>query len=175
MTDEKPEIQQEIIESHPGADHNKLLLEWQAPEFVRQAKNKNRYIMAGILTLCLIAYALYTGAATMAIVFIVLTGVYILTHNQEPKRVSVKITQMGIFVGSVFYPYNMISAFWIVYNPPVIRTLNLKVLGKTLSKVTIQLDEQSPVDVKALMIKEVPEMEGQQETLSETLIRLMRL
>jgi len=175
MTDEKPEIEQEIVEPHPGAEHNKLLLEWQAPEFVRQAKNRNWYLVAGILTLCLVAYALYTGSATMAIVFIVLAGVYILTHNQEPKMVSVKITQMGIFVGSVFYPYNMISAFWIVYNPPVIRTLSLKVLGKTLSKVTIQLNEQSPVEVKALLLKEVPEMEGQQETMSEILIRLMRL
>jgi len=175
MTDEKIETRQEIVESHPGADHNKLLLEWKAPEFVRQAKSRNWYLIAGILTLCLVAYALYTGSATMAIVFIVLAGVYILTHNQEPKIISVKVTQMGIYVGSAYYPYSMIQTFWIVYHPPVIRTLNLKVSGMSASKVTIQLDEQSPVDVKALIVKEVPELKGQQETASEILIRLMRL
>ncbi len=175
MADQTIEPQTEIIESHPGAEHNRLLLEWRTPEFVRHAKGKNWFMAAGILTLCLVAYALYTGSATMAIVFIVLAGVYILAHNQEPKIISVKVTQLGVFVGDVFYPYNMIQAFWIVYHPPMVQTLNLRLAGKAITKVTIQLDQQNPVEVRTLLAKEVPEVEGQQETTTELLIRLFRL
>jgi hypothetical protein len=41
MADETTEIQGNVVESHPGAEHNRLLLEWQAPEFIRHAKSKN--------------------------------------------------------------------------------------------------------------------------------------
>jgi hypothetical protein len=175
MADTNPANPNETSESHPGAEHNRLLLEWQAPEFVKHEKGKTWYLVAGILTLCLIAYALYTGSATMAIVFIVLAGVYILTHNQQPKVVDIKITQLGLFVGEVFYPYNMVRAFWIVFHPPVVQTLNLRLAGKAGTKITIQLDSQNPVEVRALLAKEIPEVEGQQETMNEMLIRLLRL
>lgn len=165
----------EVVESHPGAEHNRLLLEWQPPEFVRHPKGKNWYLGAGILMLGLVAYALFTGSATMAIVFIVLAGVYILTHNQQPKAIRVKITQLGVYVEDQFYPYNMIRAFWIVYNPPFVQTLNLSLVSRGGGKLTIQLDRQNPVEVRALLAKEIPEVEGQQETMSEVLIRLMRL
>ena len=169
------EAETQIIETHPGAEHNKLLLEWQAPEFIKHEKSQNWFIGAGIAVLALIAYALYTNSATMAIVFIVLAGVYYLTHNQQPKRLSIKVTQLGVYVDQVFYPYNMINAFWIVYNPPVVRTLNLRLSGKGAGKLTLQLDEQNPVDVRTLLAKEIPEVEGQQETLTELLIRVLKL
>ena len=175
MADEKTEIQGDVVESHPGAEHNRLLLEWQTPEFIRHAKSKNWYLAAGILMLCLVAYALYTGSATMAIVFIVLAGVYTLTHNQEPKMIRIKITQLGIYVEDQFYPYNMINAFWLVYRPPFVQTLNLRLVGKTSNRLVIQLDRQNPVEVRALLAKEIPEVEGQQEASTDTLIRLMRL
>jgi uncharacterized membrane protein YobD (UPF0266 family) len=175
MAEEKMETPIEIVETHPGADQNRLLLEWQTPEFVKHEKGRTWYMAAGIVTLCLVAYALFTGSATMAIVFIVLAGVYILAHNQEPKIVSVKVTQLGLFVGDVFYPYNMIQAYWLVYHPPMVQTLNLKLAGRAVAKVTIQLDRQNPVEVRTLLSKEVPEVEGQQETMTELLIRLFRL
>ncbi len=175
MADTNLETQTGSAESHPGAEHNRLLLEWQAPEFVKHEKGKTWYLVAGILTLCLIAYALFTGSATMAIVFIVLAGVYILTHNQQPKVIGVKITQLGLFVGEIFYPYNMVQAFWIVYHPPMVQALNLRLAGKAGAKVTIQLDKQNPVEVRTLLAKEIPEVEGQQETMNELLIRLLRL
>lgn len=171
----KPEIETDVGESHPGAEHNRLLLEWQAPEFIHHAKGRNWYLVSGIVMLILVAYALYTGSATMAIVFIVLTGVYILTHNQEPKMISVKITELGIYVGKQYQPYNMINAFWVVYNPPFVRTLNLRLAGKRGGRIAIQLNDQNPVEVRKLLAKEVPEIEGQQEPLTDVLIRLMRL
>jgi hypothetical protein len=165
----------EIVESHPGADQNRLVLEWKAPEFIRPPKTPTWFMVAGILMLMLVAYALYTGSATMAIVFIVLAGVYYLTHSQQPRIISVKITQLGIYVEDQFYPYNMINAFWVVYHPPFVRTLNLRMGGKSGARLVVQLDDQNPVEVRTLLAKEVPEVEGQQETLTDILIRLLRL
>lgn len=160
---------------HPGAHHNKLLLEWKAPEFISHPKGKRWFLLAGLLIVALIVYALYTDSATMAIVFIVLAGVYYLTHNQEPQIIDIRITELGIFADKKFYPYNQISSFWIVYHPPFVHTLNLKMGNKGGSRVVIQLNDQNPVDVRKALAKEVPEVEGEGESMPEIITRLLRL
>ena len=164
-----------VVNTHPGAAHNKLLLAWRAPEFISHPKSKKWFMIAGTIILALIAYAIYTDSATMAIVFIVLAGVYYMTHRQEPKIIDIKITQLGIFAGDTFYPYNMINAFWIVYNPPYVHAINLKLGGGTSRKITIQLDQQSPVAVREVLSGEIPEIEGQEEDMSDILTRVFRL
>ncbi len=162
-------------QSHPGAHHNKLLITWKAPDFIPHQKGAKWFIIAGILMLLIITYAIYTGSATMAIVFIVLAGTYYLTRNQAPKIIDIKITELGIFVGTKFYPYNTINSFWIVYHPPFVRTLNLKLSNKTCSRIVIQLDAQNPVEVRKVLAKEIPEIEGGKESTTEVITRMLRL
>jgi len=159
----------------PRAGHNKLLLQWRAPEFITHQRGKKWFLIMGVIVLLLIIYALATNSATMAIVFIVLAGVYYLTHNQEPRIIDIKITELGIYAGKTFYPYNMINSYWILYYPPYVHSLNLRLSNKTLSRVVIQLDVQDPVEVRKTLAKEIPEIEGQDESMSEILIRLLRL
>jgi len=159
----------------PEVVHDKVLLQWKAPEFIIHRKGKAWFLIAGIITLLLIIYAIYTNSATMAIVFIILAGVYYLTHNQHPKIIDVSITELGVFVDNKFYPYNMINSFWIVYHPNYVHNLYLRLSGKTFTKVVIQLDAQDPVEVRKTLAKEIPEVEGGTESFSEMLIRLLRL
>jgi sulfur relay (sulfurtransferase) DsrF/TusC family protein len=155
--------------------HDKILLNWKAPEFIIHQKGKTWFLIAGIITLILIIYAIYTNSATMAIVFIVLAGVYYLTHNQHPKIIDISITELGVFVDKNFYPYNMINSFWIVYSPPYVHNLYLRLSGKTFTKIVIQLDVQDPVEVRRALGKEIPEVEGESESFGEILIRMLRL
>ena len=161
--------------SHPGAYHNKLLLEWKAPEFISHPKSATWFLMASIVILLLIVYAIYTNSATMAIVFIVLAGVYYLTHRQTHRMIDIKITELGIYMDEKFYPYNMINSFWVVYHPPYVHTLNLRLGTKSRTKITIQLDQQNPVEVRKLLAREIPEIEGEEESFGDALVRLLRL
>ncbi len=167
------EIQEDA--SHPGAHHNKLLLTWKAPEFINHQRSNRWFWIAGILVLLLVLYALYTNSATMAIVFVVLAGVYYLTHNQEPKIIDIKLTELGIYVDQKFHPYNQINSFWVVYHPPFVHTLNLRLGNKSYTKVAIQLDNQNPVEVRETLAKEIPEIEGEGESLGDIMTRLLRL
>lgn len=156
-------------------NQNQILLSWKAPEFINHYRSPKWFLMASVLLLAFVGYALYTESATMAIVFIVLAGVYYLTHNQNPKTIEIKLTELGVYVDEKFYAYHLINSFWIVYHPPYVQTLNLKIGNKNLSKVSIQLDRQSPVAVRKVLSKEIPEVEGQDETLADIFIRLLRL
>ncbi|QQR84108.1 hypothetical protein IPJ72_02855 [Candidatus Peregrinibacteria bacterium] len=157
------------------SSHNRTLLEWHTPEFINHPKSKQWFLTAGVLMILVIGYAIYSNAATTAIVFILLAGVYALTHNQSPKIISVQITELGIKVADRLYAYNMINSFWIVYNPPFVQTLNLKLGNKTSTHLVIQLNEQNPVELRKLLSAEIPEVEGQDERLIDLFIRLLRL
>jgi len=169
------ELENSDINSHSGNNHNKVHIEWDAPEFINHYKSKKWFLTAGITIILLVGYAIFTGSATMAIVFIVLAGVFFLTHNQEPQIITIKITDLGLFIGSKYYPFNMINSFWINYHPPYVHNIAIRLSDKTRTKITIQLDTQNPVEVRKELAKEIPEVEGAQESLMEILIRLLRL
>lgn len=162
-------------EVDPRMDHYQLLLFWKAPEFINHERSFKWFLGAGTLVLMLIVYAIISGSATMAIAFVVLAGVYYITHNQEPKIVDIHVTDLGIYVDETFYPYNQINSFWIVYHPPVVQTLNLRLSGKAGQKVVIQLDRQNPAELKNVLSEYIPEIEGQGESTIDSFIRLLRL
>lgn len=88
----------------------------------------------------------------------------------------VRITDMGFDYGGTFYPYHHINAFWIVYHPPYVRSLYLKIKsGKRYKYLKIELDHQAPQAVREMLLKEIPEIEGAQELPSDLLTRLLRL
>lgn len=167
--------EESLQQNAPINNKNKLLAEWKAPEFITHEKSMIWILLAGVILLSIIAYAIYTKSATMAIVFILLAGVYYLTHNQSPKIINIKLSELGIFIDKEFYPYNMINSFWIVYHPPFVHTLNLKLVNKAFRKVVLQLDNQNPVEVRKILAKEIPEIEGEGEGFFDMLTRLLRL
>lgn len=153
----------------------KTVLEWRTPEFVPHPRGPAWFLTAGAMVIALTAYAILTGSATMAIVFILLAGVYYLTHNQKPRIITVRVTELGVEVDGAFYPYNTVHSFWLVFKPPFIRRLYLNIGGKTPKQIKIELNDQDPVLLRRLLAREVPEIEGGEESLSDMFIRLLRL
>jgi len=157
-------------------DHRTVLLEWETPEFIPNYRGRTWYIVAGLIMGGLIAYAIFTGSITMAIVFAMIAVLFLLTKNKEPKIVKVTITDMGIRYKGRFYPYHHINAFWMVYHPPYVRVLYLRLSnGRSYKHLKIELDAQKPQEVRTLLLKEIPEIEGAQELTSDLLARILRL
>jgi hypothetical protein len=156
-------------------EHQTVLLEWETPEFVRIPRGKNWYIVAGLVLLALVAYALFTDSISMAVVFIMLAVVFILTEKKQPRNVRVIITDLGVFYNGRFYPYHHINAFWLVYHPPYVRVMYLRLrVGKSFKYLKIELNHQKPQKVRELLLKELPEIEGAQEPVTDLLARILR-
>ena len=126
--------------------HNEgqTIMTWVSPEYIAHRKGKRWYIVAGIVVVAVVAYALYSGNWSMAAAVIVFTGVYQHTHHYHPpKNMDVLVTDLGIRVGHLFFPYSHIQAFWIIYKPDF-KTLNLRVTGNFWADVVVQLNDQDP-------------------------------
>jgi hypothetical protein len=168
-----PENKETIID--PNINRDKVLLEWKTPEFIPLERGPVWYSAASVIVVSLVVYAIFTDSATMAIVFILLAGMFFMTHKKRPRIVDVRITKLGVFYDKTFYHYTIINAFWIVYNPPFVRVLYLRLGGKTYRLVKIELNDQDPTEVRRLLSKELPEVEGMEEHTFDMLTRLLRL
>ena len=156
--------------------NHQVLLEWETPEFVSIPRGRRWYLVAGLALTALVTYALWNGSWTMAIFFLLASILFLFAEKKQPKNLPMVITDLGIFYGKHFYSYHEVSSFWMVYHPPYVRSLYLKVReGRRNKRLKIELDHQAPQPVRALLLKEVPEFEGAQEPFSDLLIRLLRL
>lgn len=155
--------------------HNEILLEWMTPEFMPMHRSKLWYVIAGFVMLGIIGYAVYSESITMAVVFILLAGTFMMTNKQKPRMIKVKISNLGIEYDKQFYHYHNINAFWIVYQPAYVRSLYLRIAGKGFKYIKIELNHQNPVEVRDLLSKEIPEIEGAEERPIDIITRLLRL
>ncbi len=156
-------------------DFGKPLIGWKAPEFVKQERGKTWYMMAGISVILLIAWGIFTDSITFILVIVLLAGVFFLMRNHEPKEVDVVITNGGILLGNTFYPYEEIQTFWIIFKPPLVRVLNLRINKGLIRDISIQLEGQNPSDIRLVLGGEVPEWKNKTEGLTDILIRVLKL
>ena len=162
-------------EVNPDINHDKVLLEWKTPEFLPYPRSKTWYIVASIIIGGLLTYAVLTGSITMFIAFTMIIVIFMLTHKKQPKILDAQITELGVRHGKNFYHYNTINSFWIVYSPPYVRSFYLRLGGKSYTYVKIELNHQNPVELRNLIGKEVPEIEGMGERVFDIISRLLRI
>jgi hypothetical protein len=148
---------------------------WDAPEFIKHEKTGLWFLIAGCFALLLVVYALYTNSWTFAVAILILSGVYFLYHHVEPNRVHISISETGIKIGENSFPYMDFAAFWIIYKPPFVKNLHLRLKKKFLGEMTIQLENENPVQIREFLTGKITELSGRDETMSELLIRTFKL
>lgn len=163
------------MDKNKHQEHRQTLLEWQTPEFIPTPRTKTWYIVAGLVVAGLVLYGIWSQSWTMVIAFLMIAVLFLLTEKQAPKEVKIVITDMGIEYKGVFHPYHHINAFWMVYHPPYVRLLYLRLSnGKHYKLLRIELDHQKPQEVREVLLKEIPEIEGAQEPATDLLARILR-
>jgi len=157
-------------------DHRQVLHQWETPEYLSMPHGKTWYMIAGSILGLLLIYAIAVWNLTMAIAFIALAIVFFWMEKHEPKTVNVEINSLGISYKGKFYPYHHINAFWMVYDPPYVHRIYLRIKRKRgFELLKIELNHEDPNQIRNLLIQEIPEIEGATEPMVDILARLLRL
>ncbi|MFA7686035.1 MAG: hypothetical protein WCX95_04520 [Candidatus Gracilibacteria bacterium] len=174
---QKKEERQQLIHQIKNAPSafDQAVITWEAPEYVVHEKGLIWKITMLIIVALIAGLSLYYDSWTFALVIVIFALVHTLVHLEHPRNVQVKISEIGIKVGFRKYSYGKIKAFWVIYEPPFVQTLNLRVEGDFIGEITIQLADQDPAAVREYLISKIPEMEGKSESLSDILVRLFKI
>ncbi len=149
---------------------------WTIAEYTQHERNRRWYWTAGIIATFLLAYAVWTANFLFAVV-ILLTGIILyVRHNERPSLLMVQLRSDGVQVGEGIYPFKDLKSFWIIYEPPEVKTLYFDFLSNWLPRLPIPLEDEDPVAIRRFLVQYLPEdLTREGEPTSDALGRIFKL
>ena len=149
-----------------------IIHQWNIKEYENHERPTRWFVIMGVLGSLLIFFALVTGNFLFALIIMLFGIIIFLQSNQAPKTVPIKITDLGIIIGTRFYMHTEIAAFYIVYNPPQVMSLFLETKGLFKPRIQIDLLDEDPNEIRDTLLQFIEEdLEVEQEPLSDKVAR----
>lgn len=159
-----------------SSPHGETYLAWEVDEYARYKRSVAWYVGAGLVGLVLLWYALATVNFLFGLIVIIFAIVVVLSGTREPHRVTVSLTEDGIEMGTRFYPYREYEAFWIVYEPPLVKSLYLDPKSSMQPPFGVPLEDVNPNTVREILLPAIKEdLERDNEPFADSLARLLRI
>lgn len=161
---------------HPEKSFTKAVFSWIAPEYHQHPKSIRWWVTAAVVLLIALILEAISGNWTFLAATLIFALVYWYTENHHPARhTKIVISAMGIKVGHTTIPYSQIKSFWIVYNPPEVKKLYLRLDRNYLSDLVLELENQDPLAIREFLRNHLEELADRQETVSDFILRTFKL
>lgn len=165
-----------VEEKIKATDHGEVFFSWQFPEFVQYDRGRGWYLTAGLISLALIIWSVWTANFLFALGLIIIALIVALHENRDPLTVNFEINEDGIKLADKFFEYKEIKDFFIIYEPPAVKDLHFEFDSYLRPRLAIPLQDNDPVEVRAVLLRQLPEnLSRQDEPLSDYLARKWKL
>src|SRR3989339_1104961 len=141
----------------------KIIFEWKVKEYDRADHDRSWYIMMGVIAAVLIIYAIIAANYLFALL-IALFGIILFMHDiLEPLEVTFAVTEIGIILGRKFYRYSELESFWMIYDPPMVKSLYFGLDGIIRHRLYVPLLDNDPRPIRDYLNQFVEEDLDQEE------------
>ena len=153
-----------------------IVFAWAVKEYEQYERDRRWYLLMTILGGVLLVYAIIATNYLFALI-LVLFGIIIYLHELiDPQEINFAITQTGIILGRKFYRFNELTNFWIIYNPPEVKSLYFSTTSLTKHRLQVPLLDNDPRPIRDYLIGYMKEdLTQEEEPLSDRLARLLKL
>lgn len=151
-------------------------IEWEFLEHTQPQRGGKWYLLTSLVLFGLIIYALLTTNFLFALIIVMFGIIIFINQRRQPQQIKFVIDSRGIKVGEKSYSYNELDNFWIIYQPPHVKTLYFNFKSSLRPRLAISLEKQNPLEVKAFLRQYLEEdLEQEEEPLSDILGRLFKI
>lgn len=152
------------------------LLSWTVREYETHDRGQVWYIFMISVGLLLVIYGMLSGNFMFSLI-IILSGIILyLQSQQKPQDVTIDITELGVIVGTKMYVYSEFHSFYIIYQPPEVKTLFLQPHSPWRPLIRIPLHDMNPVDIRTILLEFLPEdIKKEAEPFSDTIARRWKI
>jgi hypothetical protein len=152
------------------------IISWDALDHPRYVKTYKWYLIAGGIMTTLVVYGILKDDLMLSLVFLIFSGVYFLVHREGSQIIHYKITSLGIHIEKKFIAYADITSFYTLYESSQLSVLHIQIQNHLQKNICIQLGDTNVGDVRDIMINRgIHELEGQRESLSSIISRILRI
>lgn len=156
-------------------DYGKELLSWRAPEYEKQEKSRGWFITVSLIGAALVVGSIIMRNYLMIILIALFAIVIYILHKKEPLMLNIVVTNKGVKIGEKFYLYKDLDNFWIIYDPPI-KTLNFKTSRNFFPEISIQIEDEDPVEIREILLSYLDEDEEKdEESTADKLTRILKI
>ncbi len=172
---QEEKIQPVTFEYHPD-EFGDILVNWEIDEYPQHERSRMWYILACIIGIGLIMYAVATSNFMFAVIILMIAVIMVLSLFTKPEKIPVMITTTGLIVGDMYYDYQSIRDFSIVYDPPEVKLLYLDFFSAAHPLLSVSLEDTDPNIVRENLLPFCLEnFKRTQEDLTDVMRRLYKL
>jgi len=153
-----------------------VISQWMIQDYEHHLRGTTWYVIMITAGIGLVTYGLLSSNFLFSLIIILFAIILFLHEHQEPLQVQFAITELGIVVGSKFYPYTEMENFYIIYDPKHTKTLYLHTKSIARPNISIPLLDQNPIEVRNFLRQYIPEdFAKEDEPLSDAFARNWRI
>ncbi len=154
----------------------KVVYEWLVKEYEQYEHSRRWYLIAGLLGSACLVYAIATANYLFALILALFAIVLYLHEMQTPLEVYFAITETGIILGKKYYRYSELSNFWLIYNPPEVKTLYFRLNNFVKHRLQVPLLDYDPRPIRNYLNQFITEdLEQEDEPLSDRMARILKI
>lgn len=153
-----------------------ILHQWEIEEGHQAHRTTRWYLIAGIVAAGFLTWALLTLNFLFALIIVLAYLIYVADHLRGHHICQFTITANGIAIDDNFYDYREINDFFIIYQPPEVKSLYFDFKSRLKPKLLINLEDQNPVEIRHSLLTYLSEdLEHEEELFSDALSRMLKL
>ncbi len=158
-------------------NYNPDKISWQIPEHDYYKRSWKWYLIASIIAIALIVYAIFTANYTFIIIIVIASALIFFTYDREPNMINFSLEEEGIIFDTRFYDYDEIKNFSVIYKPKEnVKKLYFLLNNSLKPRLSIFLEDQDPVAIRNFLLEYLDEdLERLNEPISETISKKLRL
>ena len=158
------------------ANIGKVIYQWKIKEYEQYERGKTWYLVMVAVALLLMVFGVWTANYLFVLVVALFAIIMYLHGMQEPIELFFAITETGIVLGNKYYRYSELANFWVIYNPPEVKTLYFSLNKMVKHRLQVSLDNYDPRPIRDYLGQYLEEdLEQEEEPLSDRFARLFRL
>ncbi len=159
----EPEIMAELAKADDAKSPPKF--NWEAPSFYYNPQKKYLALLVIALMAGAAALLFYNRDMLLAIFLMLSSLVLILYANKKPDMSKIRVDQTGVSINDRTYYYRELKSFWIDYTPHGPKELSLEASKWYLPHIKVSLEQEDPIELRALMVNFVPERVHEQSLI----------
>ena|SRR3989338_108954 len=152
-----------------------ILHEWTIQEYERHERGTFWYVFMISIGLALVLYALATQNFLFALIIILFAIILFLQSHQEPLQVQFQITELGVIISRRFYTWSEFNNYYIIYEPPHVKTLFLDTVSTLRPALRVPLLDMNPNEIRHTLSQYLSEDVEKEEPLSDRMARNWRI
>jgi uncharacterized membrane protein YobD (UPF0266 family) len=151
-------------------------LQWEVDEYPQHGRSQRWYLVAAVLGVALIIYAVATANFLFAVIVLMIGVITLLSTFVAPDRVPIVITNTGVVVADMYYDFEAIKDFALAYDPPDVKILYVEFHSAWQPLLSIPLEDMDPNQVREVLLPYcIENIHRTEERLTDMVRRLYKL